>query len=72
MHPAEDTSNGSLMYERITLFATLQVPKFFGLSLKEMLDFPPDVVTHILETSAKMQSTEGHIASGLLDQLEGK
>jgi hypothetical protein len=71
MHPAEDTSNGSMMYERISLFAQLQVAKFFGLSLKEFFEFPPDVVTHILETASKMQANEGNTASGILDQLNG-
>ena len=72
MHPSEDVSHGGALYGRIDQFATLQVGKFFNMSLTEFLDMPSDVCTHILEVSSQMQKTEGNVASDMLDKLEGR
>lgn len=71
MHPAEGTDVGSTIYERIEQFATLQVGKFFNISLTEFLEYPRDIVIHILEVAYKMQPKETNAASELLDKLSG-
>lgn len=69
MHSAEDVSTGSLLDERIAMFAEKQVGKWFNISLTEFLDYPPDIVLKILEISTKQQNTEGSVTANVLNQL---
>ena len=39
MHTSEDSSTGSMLYTKLEQFANHNVPKHFGLSLKDFLDF---------------------------------
>lgn len=71
LHPAENTDAGSTIYERIDQFATLQVGKYFNLSLTEFLEYPRDIVIHILEIASKMQEKGISDQSGILDELTG-
>jgi hypothetical protein len=71
MHPSENASVGSTLYERIEQFADLGVTKHFGLSLAEFLEFPTDVVNKIFEVCARRQQVEGVVATEMNKQLEG-
>jgi len=70
MHDSEDASKGSVLYERIEMFAEFQVTKFFGLSLADYMELPTDVCSKILEISAKRQKVEGSVTNSMLSQLE--
>ena len=69
IHAAENASLGSTLYERIELFAELDVKKHFGMSLNELLEMPTDIVNKILEVSAARQKVEGNAAQDLSDKL---
>jgi hypothetical protein len=72
LHRSENTSVGCTLYRRLEQFADLSVAKHFGLSIKDFLDFPSDVVNDILEISAKRARIETTTAGNMLDKLEGK
>jgi hypothetical protein len=69
MHECEDSSTGSVLYERIELFAIREVPKYFGLSLKEFLEFPTDYCLHILEVCMRRQTKDSNAAQQALNNL---
>jgi hypothetical protein len=72
MHDCEDSSKGSILYERLNQFAEYCVAKHFGLSLAEFLELPTDVCNEILNISDKRQRTENSVATNLLNELELK
>lgn len=75
MQGSEDTNVGSRLYERIRQFRIRQVPKWYGLSLREFLELPTDYVEFILEDAGKASAEEDKIASALtmgLNQQKGQ
>lgn len=72
MHPAEDSSTGSLLYERIEQFGEKQVPKWYGLSLKDFLSLPTDICIKILQECEKLRNKESTDTSNLISQLGSK
>jgi len=72
MHPAENTSDGSLLDERLQQFADKKVSHYFGLSLKEFLEYPPDICLKILEICSKKQSEENTVTNAVLSQLDNR
>lgn len=72
MHPAENTSEGGLLDERLQQFVDKKVSHYFGLSLKEFLDYPPDMCMKILEICAHKQKEDNTMANNVLSQLDVK
>lgn len=70
MHPKEDASRGSLLYERIKDFGRNEVYKHYGINLKDFLDLPTDVCMTILESTAELRNQTGKMAGDVLDKLE--
>lgn len=72
MHPAEDSSTGSLLYESMEMFAELRITKHFGLSYTEYLELPTDYCRELRRIAAKMERTEGRVAQDIMNQLEDR
>lgn len=70
MHPSEDATTGSTLYERMALFEERQVFKRWGISLTEFFELPSDMCSYILEICAIRQTTEGGIVQNALRDLE--
>lgn len=70
MHWAENSCEGSVLYERIEQFKERNVYQTFGLSLAEFLDLPRDVCIKILDTCGKKQKTEHQIVDELQQSLD--
>lgn len=69
MHPGEDASTGSLLYERIEQFEERKIYQRFGLTLKDFLDLPSDVCMKVMEVAGKRLKDEGTIAASVMTQL---
>lgn len=63
MREAEDIGSGGLQYERIRQYHEREIKKYWGLNLVEFLDLPTDILTFLLEFSAKQQAKSSQIAS---------
>lgn len=72
MHPSENATVGSTLYERIDQFVELAVIKHFGLSLIEFFELPTDIAKRVLEIAQVRQEAEKRVADGVANQLEGR
>lgn len=72
MHYAENVSDGSLLDERIAQFAEKKITKYFGLSFKEFLEYPPDVCFKMLEVAEKQSKIESDATTSVLNQLNNQ
>ena len=69
MHETEEVSEVSLLYERINSYSEKKVKDYFGISLKELLDLPRDIVDHIFDQCDKRLINESRMQNNILDQL---
>lgn len=63
MREAEDIGSGGLQYERIRQYHEREVKKYWGLNLVEFLELPTDILTFLLEYSAKEQARGRQVAA---------
>lgn len=70
-HEAEDNTTGSLLHERLDMFAQKQVHKWFGISWPEFVAQPTDLCLRMLEIAGKKQDAEDSTTTGVLAQLGG-
>lgn len=71
MHPAEDTTTCSLLYERMEQFAVNEVAKRFNISFNQFLEFPKDMVDEMMAISARMRNKEDTDTANVLRNLQG-
>ena len=69
MHETEEVSDVSLLYERINSYNDKKVKEYFGISLKELLDLPRDVVEHIFKQCDIRLLNDVRLQNNILDQI---
>jgi hypothetical protein len=70
MREAEDIGSGGLQYERIRQYHEREVKKYWGLNLVEFLELPTDILTYLLEFSAKEQAKTSRVAADIQAEVE--
>lgn len=72
MHAAENTSEGSLLYERMRLFAENKVGIHFNVSFMEFLEQPTDICKKQMEIAAQLTTTLNKDTTDVLAGLHAR
>ncbi len=70
MHPLEDTSHNSRLYEHIRSYIRKDVFKHSGLSLNEFFELPRDICDVISTECDKKAKAEGQISADVMRDME--
>lgn len=70
LHPAEDTTTHSRLYERMVQYADLEVYSVFGVSWPEFISQPTDVCIYQLEVCAAKQRRKGQVVDKIHAEIE--
>ena len=70
MHPAENTTYHSRLYNTIRRYKTYDIKTAFGLSLVEFLELPREISSFLLNLQAESKQSENSKQQRALDELE--
>ena len=69
LHPLEDVSRNSRLYEHVRKFFRADVSKHSGLSMNDYFDLPRDIAEIVIEESEKKQKADAVIGTNFEEQM---